>query len=88
MCTYMPATRTRTNERGGTHPVRHTRITLCRWRTGFTLSDGAFSTGLELTDAQADYSAFSGHMTRRPACKAAAVGQVVERGALQSNLKW
>lgn len=56
VCAYMSATHTRTSERGSTHPVRHTRITLCRWRTGFTWSDGAFSTGLELTDAQADYS--------------------------------
>lgn len=49
--------------------VIHTRITL-HWRgTGFTVSDCALSTGLELTDAQADYSAFSGHMTRKPACQ-------------------
>lgn len=87
VCAYMSATHTRTSERGSTHPVRHTRITLCRWRTGFTWSDGAFSTGLELTDAQADYSAFSGHMTRGPACKAAAVGQVVECSALQTKSK-
>lgn len=31
--------------------------------TGFTENDCAVSTGLELTDAQADYAAFSGHMT-------------------------
>lgn len=28
------------------------------------MNDWALSTGLEPTDAQADYSAFSGHMTR------------------------
>ncbi len=34
-------------------------------RTGDSFySDGALSAGLELTDAQADYSAFLGHMTR------------------------
>ena len=35
-----------------------------RQGTGCTVSDCALSAGLELTDAQADYSAFSGHMTK------------------------
>lgn len=44
------------------HTPRQTRRNNSAQRTGFTVS--ALSEGLKPTDAQADYSAFSGHMTR------------------------
>lgn len=59
-CIYMTATYTKAHENGNTHPIIYTRITNC---TDRFYSDCALSVGLELTDAQADYSAFSGHMT-------------------------
>lgn len=47
---------------GNTHPVIH-KNNSAQTEDRF-YSDGALSTGLELTDAQADYSAFFGHMTQ------------------------